>query len=312
MRKKSGVFGGRSTADQVLAGIDLTGKHCVVTGCTSGIGLQTASALAANGAHVIALARTLEGAQRACQEIGYNCSPVQCDLEDLESVAAAAEVIRQRQVPLDVIVANAGIANLGSLYIRYGVEQQFLVNHIGHFALVNELSSLLRDVTGRVVIVSSGAASARATASRIMFDNLAGQRFYKPAWFYQQSKFANAVYAKELSRRLQARGITVNTVNPGAVLGTALGRHSSWVRRLARLAALPFGRSPAQGAATVALLAASPNAAGVSGEYWYGCKIARGNPLLNDAELALRLWNTSEDIIAKHRASQTQALARAA
>jgi len=310
--KKPEVFGARSTADQVLAGIDLTGKHFVVTGSTSGIGLQTASALAANGAHVIAMARTLDGARRTCREIGYNCSPVECDLGELDSVAAAAAAVRQLQVPLDAIVANAGIAALGSLSIRYGLEQQFLVNHLGHFALVNDLTGLLRDGTGRVVIVSSGAASARAAARGIMFDNLAGQQFYEPGLFYRQSKFANALYSKELSRRLQARGVAVNSADPGAVRGTAIAKHSSLARRLGQFAARPFRRSPAQGAATVALLAASPNASGVSGEYWRDCKIAAGNPLLDDVELALRLWKLSEDVIAKQRATRTRALARAA
>lgn len=309
--RKSAVFGARSTADQVLAGIDLTGKHFLVTGSTSGIGLQTASALAANGGHVIVMARTLDGARRTCQEIGYNCSPVECDLGEFASVTAAAAAVRQLQVPLDAIVANAGIANLGALSTRYGVEQQFLVNHLGHFALVNDLASLLREGTGRVVIVSSGAARARA-AGGIMFDNLAGQRFYKPDVFYRQSKLANALYSKELSRRLQARGVAVNTADPGVVRGTGIAKHSSLARRLARFTARPFRRSPAQGAATIALLAASPNAEGVSGEYWRDCKIASGNALLDDSELALRLWTLSEEIIAQQCGTRTRALARAA
>jgi WW domain-containing oxidoreductase len=310
--RKSAVFGARSTADQVLAGIDLTGKHFVVTGSTSGIGLQTANALAANGAHVIVMARTLDGARRTCREIGYNCSPVECDLGEFKSVAAAAAAVRELQVPLDAIVANAGIANLGALSTRYGVEQQFLVNHLGHFALVNDLASLLREGTGRVVIVSSGAASARAAGGGIMFDNLAGQRFYKPDVFYRQSKLANALYSKELSRRLEARGVAVNTADPGAVRGTGIAKHSSLARRLARFTARLLRRSPAQGAATLALLAASPNAAGVSGKYWRDCRIAPGNALLDDAELALRLWTLSEEIIARQRGTRTCALARAA
>jgi WW domain-containing oxidoreductase len=215
-------------------------------------------------------------------------------------------------VPLDGIVANAGIANLGSLSIRHGVEQQFAVNHLGHFALVNDLASLLREGTGRVVVVSSSAAGARAAADGIMFDNLAGQRFYKPDVFYRHSKLANALYAKELSRRLGPRGIAVNTADPGAVRGTAIANHASLARRLARLAAWPLRRSPAQGAATVALLAASPNAAGVSGQYWRDCKMAPGNPLLDDADLGLRLWGLSEAIIAQQRGRPRRALARAA
>jgi WW domain-containing oxidoreductase len=306
------TFGARSTADRVLAGIDLTGKHILVTGCNSGIGFATASALAANGAHVIAAAPTLHQAARACREVGYHCSPVKCDLSDLESIASAAEDVRRLQVSLDAVIANAGVANLAGARVRYGVEAHFLVNHLGHFALVNDLAGMLRDATGRIVIVTSRAAGMRGDARGIMFDNLAGQRFYQPAVFYAQSKLANALYAKELSRRLQARGIAVNAVNPGEVRGTGLGKNLSLARRLGRFAALPFSRTPAQGAATIALLAASPNVTGITGEYWQDCAIARGSPLLDDAALSERLWHASEAIIAEHSPARLQGLARAA
>src|SRR5665213_2090853 len=175
---KSIPFGARSTADNVLAGIDLTGKRIVVTGCNSGIGFETMSALSANGAHVIGLARTLRDAEIACAKVGPSSTPVACDLSDLDSVAAAADIIRALKAPLDSIVANAGIANLPQLRTRYGVELQFLVNHIGHFALVNELLGLVRNGTGRIVMVSSSAAINQAPAEGIMFDNLDGHRFY--------------------------------------------------------------------------------------------------------------------------------------
>jgi WW domain-containing oxidoreductase len=309
---RSAVFGARSTADQVLAGIDLTGKHYLVTGGASGIGLQTASALAANGGHVIVMARTLEDARHACKVIGYHCSPVQCDLGNLDSVADAVAEVQRLQVPLDAIVANAGVATPESLSLLHGIEQQFFVNHLGHFALINPLTHLLRDGSGRVVIVSSSAASAGAANSSIMFDNLAGQQFYQADLFYRQSKLANAIYSRELSRRLQPRGVIVNAVDPGEVRGTAIGRRAGLLRRLAKFLVRPFRRSPAQGAATSALLAASPNAAGVSGAYWRHCNPAPANSLLEDTDLAARLWKLSEDIIAAHRESRARLLAYAA
>src|SRR3981189_446238 len=146
----SNPFGVRSTADKVLAGIDLTGKRIVVTGCNSGIGFETMSALGANGAQVLGLARSLRDAEMACAKAGPSCVPVACDLADLGSIAAAARTIRALEGPLDAIVANAGIANLPTLQTRYGVEMQFLVNHIGHFALANQLCDLLRDARGRI------------------------------------------------------------------------------------------------------------------------------------------------------------------
>jgi len=299
---ESVTFGARSTADKVLAGIDLTGRHFVVTGCNSGIGFETMSALAANGAHVIGLARQAADAKSAALRAGPSVTPLACDLADLDSIAAAAGAIRELQIPLDAIVANAAIAYLPTLETRYGVEMQFLVNHLGHFALVNGLTDLVRSGTGRIVIVSSGTGIAQAPAEGIMFDNLDGRRFYEPRTFYGQSKLANALFAKELSRRLSARGIAVNSLHPGATRGTRLNRNAALPRRIALTAAHWFMRSPLRGAATQALLAANPGVGGVSGEFWSDCRITRGNPRLEDAGLAARLWEVSQDIIARHGA----------
>jgi len=305
-------FTGRSTADTVLAGIDLSGKRIVVTGCNSGIGFETMHTLAANGAHVIGVARSLDEAKAACAEVGPFSTPVACDLADLDSVAAAAQTIRGLSEPLDAIVANAGVANLPQLQTRYGVEMQFLVNHLGHFSLLKELLGTLRDGTGRIVIVSSSASKTQAPAEGIMFDNLDGHRFYEPFLFYGQSKLANALHAKELSRRLAPRGIAVNSLHPGATRGTNLNKYLSLPLRLAQSAARWFMKSVAQGAATQALLTASPRVSGITGEYWENCRIAAGNPLLGDTDLAKRLWDVSEEIVSRHQASPSIALTAAA
>jgi WW domain-containing oxidoreductase len=298
---KSIPFGVRATADQVLAGIDLTGKRFAVTGCNSGLGFETMSALAANGAQVIGLARSLERAEPACRKAGPLCNPVACDLADLDSVAAAADTLRSLQDPLDAIVANAGIAYLPTLQTRYGVEMQFLVNHVGHFALLSGLLDLVRSGTGRIVIVSGNAGIEHAPPDGIMFNNLDGGRFYKPATFYGQSKLANALFAKELSRRVGSRGIAVNSVHPGATHSTGLYENLSLMPKLALSAAGRLFMRPAQrGAATQTLLAANPAVAGISGEYWSNCRIAAGSHLLQDAELAARLWRVSEQVIAQH------------
>jgi WW domain-containing oxidoreductase len=299
---KSIQFGRRSTADQVLAGIDLTGKHILVTGCNSGLGLETMNAFAANGASVIGLARTLEAASRACAESSPNCIPVACDLSNFDSIAPALETIRRLSTPLDAIVANAAAVNLPSLQTRYGVEEQFLTNHVGHFMLVNGIADLLRDGSARIVMVSSGASIGRAPNGGIMFDNLDGRQFYDPSIFYAQSKLANALYAKELSRRLAARGIVANSADPGAA--------RTRIRKglLTRL----FAKTAAQAAATQAFLAASPEVAGITGEYWSNCKIAEGNALLQDAALARRLWDVSQEILDRQRRTADAALQRAA
>jgi WW domain-containing oxidoreductase len=284
---KSIQFGRRSTADHVLAGIDLTGKHILVTGCNSGLGFETMNAFAANGASVIGLARTFEGASRACAQASPVCIPVGCDLSDFDSIAAALDTIRGLSIPLDAIVANAAAVNLPSLQTRYGVERQFLTNHLGHFMLVNGVADLLRDGSARIVMVSSGASMSKTPSEGIMFDNLDGRQFYDPSIFYAQSKLANALYAKELSRRLTARGIAANSADPGAA--------RTRIRKglFTRL----FAKSPAQAAATQAFLAASPEVSGITGEHWSDCKISQGNALLQDAALARRLWDVSREIL---------------
>jgi WW domain-containing oxidoreductase len=305
-------FGSRSTADKVLAGIDLTGKQILVTGCNSGIGFETMNALVANGARVIGLARSLRDAEKACAKAGPSSTPVACDLSDLDSIAAAADAIRALKTPLDCIIANAGIANLPRLRTRYGVELQFLVNHIGHFALVNELLGSVRNGSGRIVIVSSSAAATQAPAEGIMFDNLDGHRFYKPFAFYGQSKLANALFAKELSRRLSVRGIVANSLHPGAARGTGLNREAGLPQKIALAAVQPFMRSAQRAAATQALLAASPSVAGITGQYWANCQIAAGNPLLDDEDLAKRLWDVSEEIVTRHTTAHPKAMQQAA
>jgi WW domain-containing oxidoreductase len=312
MNAHSNPFGARSTADQILAGVDLTGKRYVVTGCSSGIGFETMNALAANGAHVIGLARTFAAARSACDRVGLSSTPVACDLSDLDSVAAASDSIRALNAPLDAVIANAGIANLPTLQTRYGVEMQFLVNYIGHFALVNRLCDMVRDGTGRIVLVSSSASINQAPAEGVMFDNLDGHRSYQPFVFYGQSKFAMALYAKELSRRLKNRGIAVNSLHPGATKGTRLNQHLRRPLALIHAVARLFMRNTQRGAATPALLAASPGVTGISGEYWSDCRIADGHPLLGDVDLAKRLWEVSDRIIAVQAEPKSKPLQAAA
>jgi WW domain-containing oxidoreductase len=299
---KSIQFGRRSTADQVLAGIDLTGKHILVTGCNSGLGLETMNAFAANGAAVIGLARTIESASRACAQASPACVPVGCDLANFDSIAAALDTIRGLSAPLDAIVANAAAATPPSLQTRYGIEKQFLTNHIGHFMLVNEIADLLRDGSARIVMVSSGASVSQTRSEGIMFDNLDGHHFYDPSIFHAQSKLANALYAKELSRRLAARGIAVNAVDPGAA---RTRRRKGFFMRL-------LAKTPAQAAATQALLAASPEASGITGEYWSNCRISQGNVLLQNTVLARRLWDVSQEILDRGRRGDGATLQRAA
>jgi WW domain-containing oxidoreductase len=301
------AFGRRSTADDVLAGLDLSGRTILVTGCNSGIGFETFRALAARGAHVIGLARSREAARFACERAGGSSTPVACDLANLDSVNAACAAVVTLGRPLDAIVASAGLMGSTRLDVREGVELQFLVNHVGHFALINGLVARVRDRTGRIVIVSSSASIQQAPKPGILFDNLDGHRSYERFSFYGQSKLACALFAKELSRRLAPRGIAVNSLHPGTVGGTRLNRKLGFpysaVLRIARY----FMKTVPQGAATQTLLAASPLVEGISGEYWVDCQIAEGSNFLEDRSMAERLWSTSERIVASHAARQRYA-----
>jgi len=300
-------FGRRSTADDVLADLHLSGRTILVTGCNAGIGFETFRALAQRGAHVIALARTLDAAREACHRAGGSSTPIACDLANLDSVGVAIKNVRQLGRPLDAIVASAGVMGTKELQVRDGVELQFLVNHVGHFALVNGLIDQIRNQTGRIVVVSSSSSIQQAPKQGILFDNLDGHRFYKPFVFYGQSKLAGALFAKELSRRLAPRGIVVNSLHPGAVGGTGLNRRLGFPFTAILAAARHFMKSVPQGAATSVLLAASPLVEGVTGEYWADCQISKGSPFLSDRSMAERLWDATEAIIAQHATSRRAA-----
>jgi WW domain-containing oxidoreductase len=297
---KSIPFGRRSTADDVLADLDLSGRTILITGCNTGIGFETFRALAHHGAHVIGLARNPEAARDACQRAGGSSSPVGCDLADLDSVVEAIQAVRRLGRSVDAIVASAGIMGTKELRVRDGVELQFLVNHVGHFALINGLIDLVPDHTGRIVIVSSSGSIQQAPKQGILFDNLDGHRFYKPFTFYGQSKLACALFAKELARRLAPRGILVNSLHPGAVRGTGLNRALGFPFTAMLTIARHFMKSVPQGAATQTLLAASPLIDGISGKYWVDCQIGKGSPFLNDRAMAQRLWTVTEQIVARH------------
>jgi WW domain-containing oxidoreductase len=160
------------------------------------------------------------------------------------------------------------------------------------------LIDLVREHTGRIVIVSSSASIEQAPKEGIMFDNLDGRRFYEPFTFYGQSKLATALFATELSRRLAGRGILVNSVHPGAVGGTGLQRSLGFPFNLIMPIASLFMKSIPQGAATQVLLAASPLSEGITGEYWADCNIAKGSKFLAQPSIAKWLWVVSDEIIA--------------
>jgi NAD(P)-dependent dehydrogenase (short-subunit alcohol dehydrogenase family) len=301
-----GPFGAESTAEEVTAGIDLAGKTALVTGGTSGLGLETARVLALRGAHVLVTGRTLEKAKTACAGITGRTTPIELELERWDTVAAAADLVRTLGMPLDMLVCNAGIMALPQLEQVYGLEKQFVVNHLGHFILVNRLLPQVKAAPqGRVVAVSS-LGYRWAPPAGIEFDNLSGERGYEPNKMYGQSKLANGLMTLALARRLGAEGssATANAVHPG-VINTQLGRHyPAWKRAAGKLVGWTFMKSVPEGAATTCYVATAPALARTSGLYFEDCNpvVPAPGKHMDDLALAERLWTVSEGLVKEYLA----------
>jgi NAD(P)-dependent dehydrogenase (short-subunit alcohol dehydrogenase family) len=298
-------FGAQSTAAEVIEGIDLSGRRAIVTGGASGIGIETARALAGAGAEVTLAVRNRAAGERTARVIGTStgAKPVlvaPLDLADTESVAA---FVAGWDGPLDILVNNAGIMASPEMRTRQGWELQFATNHLGHFALATGLHGALAAAgPARVVSVSSSA----HLRSPLVFDDIHfTRRPYEPWLAYGQSKTANVLFAVEATRRWAADGITVNALMPGGIR-TALQRYVS-DEELDRLRAragqnAPQWKTPEQGAATSVLVAASPLLAGIGGRYFEDCNEAEPNvpgtprgvaAYALDPEAARRLWEVS-------------------
>ena len=205
-------FGADTTAAEVIAGVDLSGRRAVVTGGASGIGVETARALAGAGAEVTIAVRNLEAGAETAADIGHGVEVARLDLDDPASVAAFAA---GWDGPLHILVNNAGVMAAPLTRTAQGWELQFATNHLGHFRLASGLRHALAAAGGaRVVSVSSGA----HLRSDVIFDDLMFQhREYEPWSAYGQSKTANVLFAVEADRRWAGDGIRVNALHPGSI-----------------------------------------------------------------------------------------------
>jgi NAD(P)-dependent dehydrogenase (short-subunit alcohol dehydrogenase family)/predicted DNA binding CopG/RHH family protein len=293
---KASPFDDNSTAEEVTAGLDLSGKTFAITGANSGLGYETMRVLALRGAHVIGIARTREKADKACAGIDGETTPEFLDLADWDSVVACAERIRAMGMPLDGLITNAGIMALPELELVNGVEKQFAVNHLGHFILVNQLQEpVLAAPQGRFVMLSSKAH--RAAENGIEFDNLDGSRHYDPWTAYGVSKLANALCSRELASRISHTNATSNSVHPG-VIATNLGKHlPEWQRTAMKYLGWIFMKTIPEGAATTCYVATSPDLVGVRGFYFADCQVDEGDtPYVYDDAMASKLWQVSKEL----------------
>ncbi len=290
-------FGYETTAETVTAGLDLREKTYLLTGCNGGLGLESLRILGLRGAHILATARSEEKAGDAIASAGADATPIVCDLAEPDSVRAAVETIRATGRTLDGILCNAGIMALPRLEQKCGYELQFFTNHIGHFLLVTGLLDVLGD-EARVTMTSSDAHK-HAPRVGVELDNLSGESGYRPWRAYAQSKFANILFAKELSRRFAETRRTANAIHPG-VIQTNLTRYMNPLAVMGLSLVGPIAlKSRAQGAATQVYTTTHPDAGHISGEYLKDCNIAEARAPANDAALAASLWQISEEIASK-------------
>jgi len=299
-------FGHDSTADDVLAGIDLTGKLAVVTGGYSGLGLETTKALAKAGAHVVVPARRPEVAREALSGVsGVEIDVL--DLGDLESVKAFADRFLASARSIDIVIDNAAIMASPETRVGPGWEAQFATNHLGHFALVNRLwPAIAADGGGRVVSVSSTG----HRRSDIRWDDLEFRLGYDKWEAYGQAKTANVLFAVELDALGKDSGVRAFALHPGGIL-TPLQRHLTreemvgygWIDADGN----PIGpgfKTPEQGAATQVWAATSPQLDGLGGVFCEDCEIAEVStddtpgvrPYAIDPDSAARLWRVSAEL----------------
>lgn len=315
------VFNAASTTDEVLAGVDLSGKRVLVTGVSAGLGVETARVLAAHGAQVIGTARDLAKAERATQVVrdqaanGGGIELVELDLASLASVRAAADRLVADGRSFDVVIANAGVMATPLGYTADGFETQFGTNHLGHFVFVNRIAALIKDGGRLVNLASSGHRYSDVDLEDPNFEYTP----YEPMVAYGRSKTANILFAVEFDRRHKDRGVRATALHPGGIQ-TELGRHigqETLEQVLARINAelAEQGQPPfqwktiPQGAATSVWAGFVAPAGEVGARYCENCHVSQVtdgiiNPVSEgvrsyalDPENAKALWAKSEEMV---------------
>ena len=318
------VFGATSTTEEVLSGINLRGKRFLVTGVSAGLGVETARALAAHGAHVVGAARNPRKAEQSGAQVradavtgGGTFEVIELDLANLKSVRACADALLAKGEPFDVIIANAGVMAAPFGHTADGFETQFGTNHLGHFVLINRIALLIRP-GGRVINLSSSG----HRFSNVDLDDPNFERTpYEPFVAYGRSKTANILFSVAFDKRHKDRGVRAAAVHPGGIQ-TELGRHldPEWLpgmvdqinKQLAAEGKPPFQfKTIPQGAATSVWAAVVAPAETIGGQYCENCHVGsivpdtatisaasegvRGYALdLNNAEA---LWKKSEEMV---------------
>lgn len=272
----------------------LSGRVCVITGATRGIGRAAADRLAALDARLVLLCRRLADGERVATELQQahrapRADVVVVDLSSLQSIREAAETVRARHPAIHALINNAGVIPRQRQVSLDGFEMQFAVNHLAYFALTNLLlDRVTAAAPSRVVNVSSGAHQ----GGTLDFNDLQSERRYDPVRVYGRTKLANVLFTYELARRVRSTGVTVNCLHPGVIATQLLADYMN-VPLVEDAIALTLGADATEGAETIVYLAASPEVEGVTGRYFVGRHEARSSPASYDESLQGRLWEES-------------------
>ena len=279
---------------------DIRGKTVLVTGATSGIGLEASVALARQGARVIMVGRNQAKTEAARADVASRSgskevSYLLADFASQASVRALANAVRSQADRLDVLVNNAGGVNKARTVTADGIETTFAVNHLGYFLLTNLLLDLVvKSAPARVVTVAS-VGHRRGTLD---FEDLGFERGgYSIMRAYSRSKLANILFANELARRRAGSGVTSNSLHPGSVDTNIWSGAPLWAKPIIQVLLRPFFISAEKGGERIVQLAASPELEGVTGKYFEDGKVVDPAPLARDASLATRLWDVSARMV---------------
>ena len=276
---------------------EIKNKNVLITGATSGIGEATAIDLAKKGANIFFIARNNLKAQNLSDKIefisGKRPKFFIADLASLKNIKESALEFISLDIPLHVLLNNAGLINNNRKETVEGFEEVFSINHLAYFYLTHLLLEKLKEGTpSRIINVSSGA---HAFVKGFNFDDVNSLKEYKPFKVYGYSKLANILFTKKLSQVLENENIIVNCLHPG-VVGTGFGQNNGIFSKILFNLSKPFMRSSEKGAETSIYLCSSPDVSDVSGQYFYNCKIAKTTSWANNQEDADRLWNLSKEL----------------
>jgi len=278
---------------------DLTGKTVLITGATSGIGLQTSVRLAQLGASLVMVGRDPAKTAAKVDEVrkrsrAASVESLLCDFSSQERIRALAEEFRAGHERLHILVNNAGAVFANRTLTGDGIEATFALNHLGYFLLTQLLLDLLvKSAPARVINVAS-AAHYRGTMD---FDDLGFERGYKIMRAYSRSKLANVLFTRELASRLEGTGVTVNSLHPGTVATNIWNGGPRWMRPIINILARLFMLTPAQGADAVVYLAVSPEVEGKTGLYFENNHPKTPSVLASDSSVAKQLWERSSKLV---------------